>query len=156
MPGTKLLMVGDGPQLDEIKAKAESLGIEDSVIFIGEMNHEAFLNSSIFRACDLFVTSSITETQGIAALEAQANGLPCVGINRGGINDLVKDGYNGYMVKLGDKKGFADRVIKILSDSSLIEKMKKNAIATAKKQDISIITAIWEKEYSKLIKNYEK
>jgi len=155
LPKTKLLIVGDGPQMKELKEKIKSLDINDKVILAGKIDHKDLVKSSIFKACDLFVTASTTETQGITLLEAQANGLVCIGINKGGVKDLIKSGVNGYLVK-EDKKDFAKKIIRVLSDDKLMKKMKKNTLEKVREHEISIIGRLWEKEYSKLIKSSSK
>ena len=70
----KLVLVGDGPLFDQNKGKVKSLGIEDSVIFLGsrvDVNH-------IMSASDLFLLPSYHEGLGIVLIEAQANGLSCI------------------------------------------------------------------------------
>lgn len=71
---TKLLLIGDGPLLADIKTKVEKLGLQDSVIFTGtKTNSEKF-----YSAMDIFVFPSIKEGLGIAAIEAQASGLTVI------------------------------------------------------------------------------
>jgi len=84
VPNTKLLVVGDGPQMTQLKQKIKDLKVSNNIILTGRIAHEKLIKSSIFKISDLFVTASTTETQGISTLEAQANGLVCVGINKGG------------------------------------------------------------------------
>lgn len=154
LPSTRLLIVGGGPQFKEIKDEIKKMKLKEKVILTGKIEHDEFVKSSILGACDLFVTASTTETQGITTLEAQANGLPCIGINERGIKDIIKNNYNGYLAQFGDKKEFADRIIKLLTNKKLYEAMKKNTLQEIKKQDISNIIDIWEENYYKLIKNY--
>jgi len=151
LPEIKLLIVGDGPQMGELKEKIKSSGISNKVILARAIEHEKLIKSSIFKDSSLFITASVTETQGITLLEAQANGLICVGINAGGIKDLIKNGYNGYLVENGDKQKFADRVIKLLKDKKLYVKMKKNTLKEIKKHKIEKVVDSWEEEYSRLI-----
>lgn len=74
MPCTKLLLVGDGSLLDTIKLKAENLGLSDDVIFTGvRIDVPELLN-----AIDVMILPSFTEGLGMAVIEAQAVGLPCV------------------------------------------------------------------------------
>lgn len=70
----RLLLLGDGPMYDEIKAKAEKLGLKDKVIFAGvQPNPEKY-----YQAMDCFVLPSLYEGLGIVLVEAQACGLPCI------------------------------------------------------------------------------
>lgn len=69
-----LMLIGDGEMEPEVKAKAEALGIADSVLFLGRRSDVGRLMS----AMDLFVLPSVYEGLGIVLVEAQCNGLPCV------------------------------------------------------------------------------
>ena len=119
----------------------------------GKIKHDKLVKSSIFKASDLFITASTTETQGITMLEAQANGLVCIGISAGGIKELIRNNYNGFLIKKGDKKEFANKIIKLLSNDSLKKRMQKNTLKEIKRHYISNIIELWEKTYSKLIEN---
>ena len=71
---TKLLLIGDGPLLADVKTKVEKFGLQNSVIFTGtKINPEKF-----YSAMDIFVFPSIKEGLGIAAIEAQASGLTVI------------------------------------------------------------------------------
>ncbi len=152
LPKTKLLIVGDGPEMNELRQGIKSRNLNDNVILTGKIEREKLVKSSIYKACDLFVTASTTETQGITTLEAQANGLVTVGINARGIKDLVKDKYNGYLARWGNKKQFAQALIKLLSNEKLHKKMKINTLKEIKKHYMPNIIKEWETEYSRLIK----
>lgn len=70
----KLVLVGDGPLMPEMKAKVRNLGLENKVMFLGTRNDAPRL----FNAFDIFVLPSLFEGLGIVAVEAQANGLECI------------------------------------------------------------------------------
>lgn len=147
----KLLIVGGGPQTDEVKEKIRHLGLADSVVLSGEIEYARFVKSSILGASDIFVTASVTENQPLTVLEAQANGVVCVGIDARGMRDLVRSGYNGFLVKNGDKKAFADAVVKILKHKNLWKKMKRNTLEEIKNHDLNRSLDQWERVLGKLI-----
>ncbi len=151
-PKTKLLIVGGGPQMGELKAAVKRKGLADSVVITGRIARDELVKSGIFKASKLFVTASTTETQGISTLEAQANGLVCVGADARGTKDLIRDNYNGCLVKYGDKHEFADRVISLLNDSKAYGRMNMNTLKEVKKHDIRSIIKVWESEYLRLIR----
>jgi len=152
IPDTKLVIVGDGPQMNRLKNHVKYLGLSDNIIFTGKIEHEQLLKSGIFKACNLFITASKTETQGITVLESQANGLVCIGLNARGTKDLIKNGYNGYLIKDGNKKEFAKKIILLLTDKKLYRHMSKNTLKEIKKHDINKIINEWEKTYNQLVK----
>lgn len=151
MPKVKFLIVGSGPQMSDFKERIAKLKLEDKIIILGRVEHANLVRSGIFGACKVFTTASLTETQGITLLEAQANAMVGVGVDAKGTKDLIIDGYNGYLVKKGDKKLFAKRIIAILTDKKLYEKMKKNTSKEIKKHDLKQVINTWEKTYFKLI-----
>ncbi len=151
-PTTKLVIVGDGPQLPDVRAYIAVCGIEDAVIIFGYVPHARLLASGILGACDVFITASTTETQSITLLEAMANGLPSVGIKELGVAEVIKDRRTGFLVKNHDKKAFARAVLRLLEDDALRERMGKNALQGAKQHDMTVITSIWEKTYERLIR----
>ena len=75
-PKAKLVIAGDGPDVDELKAQVERLTLEDCVIFAGPIPHEG--TGNYYRMADLFVSASDTETQGLTYIEALSAGTPCV------------------------------------------------------------------------------
>ena len=154
IPDAKLIIIGSGPQMNEVKEKIKELNLYKNIILTGRIEHEDLLKSGFFKASNIFVTASTTETQGITTLEAQANALPCVGINARGIKDIITDNYNGYLVKEGDKKEFSEKIISLLKNKTLREKMSKNALKEIKKHDMKKVISIWEKTYSDVLKDY--
>lgn len=75
-PEARLLLVGDGPLLPELKQKAQQLGIEDACIFYGAAKAEEI--PVLLSAMDVFCLPSCLEGNPVSAIEAQANGLPCL------------------------------------------------------------------------------
>lgn len=69
-----LLLIGQGPLMDEIKEKVEILGISDSVKFLGQRDDV----NELYNVMDLFLFPSLYEGLGMVLIEAQANGLPCI------------------------------------------------------------------------------
>ncbi|MGI6493136.1 MAG: glycosyltransferase family 4 protein [Pelotomaculum sp.] len=92
---TKLVLVGGGPQEEELRSQAESLGIGDSVFFTGILSPEEVTNC--YAGSDIFVFSSMTETQGLVIAEAKAAGLPVVAVGANGVTEMVEDGIDGYL-----------------------------------------------------------
>jgi len=156
MPSAKLILVGDGPLMKKLKIQVHKMGLAENIIFTGRIEHKDLISSSIFEACNLFVTASKTETQGISMLEAQSNGLVCVGLDANGTKDLITDGYNGFLINEGDKKGFAEKILMLLNNAKLHEKMKRNTLKEVKKHSMNRIIDTWEKTYQDLIKSKKK
>lgn len=92
-PRYKLLIVGSGDYLAELKSLVESLGLTNKVIFAGKCRYENLPHYYQIAKC--FVTASTSETQGLVVLEAAASGLPIVAINDESYYPVVFEGQNG-------------------------------------------------------------
>jgi glycosyltransferase involved in cell wall biosynthesis len=114
-PEARLLVVGSGEGQalsidDELKAEARRRGLEDRVIFTGQVDDV----ESLLRAADLFVFPSVYEALGISLVEAAACGLPAVASRTGGIVDVVEDGRSGLLVPPGEPEPLAEALASLL------------------------------------------
>jgi 1,2-diacylglycerol 3-alpha-glucosyltransferase len=109
-----LLIAGEGPAANALRAQATRLGLDGSVRFLGYFERSGELQDC-YRAADVFVFSSLTETQGLVLLEAMAQGVPVVAIPRMGTIDILGPGL-GCRHAPDDRKGFARVVQGLLTD----------------------------------------
>lgn len=144
----KLMMVGDGPEKPKAEKLCEELGISDKVIFFGN-SHEI---DKILCFSDLFLLPSETESFGLAALEAMASGVPVISSNTGGLPEVNRDGYSGYLGDVGDVEGMAAKALAILSDDDVLFEFKSNALKVAAEFDIQNVMPMYEKLYMKALK----
>jgi len=109
---SKLLLIGEGPELGTARARVEQHHLTDDVIFLGtQENVERLLGVG-----DLFLLPSEHESFGLAALEALSCGVPVIGTSHTGIPELVDDGKSGYVLPLGDVETMAIKGLDLLSD----------------------------------------
>jgi len=127
IPAT-LVMVGDGPDRGMAQEEARVLGVADRVQFLGRIDNVAPLLSS----ADLFLLPSQNESFGLSALEALACGVPVVASNAGGIPEVIQEGVTGALLPVGDTHGMASAAIRILSDSTVWNRMSVAAAADAR------------------------
>ena len=127
-----MILVGAGPQFHEVHALVHALGLAKSVLMLGNIEHSELVRSGLFGIADVFVTASETENQPMAILEAQANGIPCVGLSEKGIPDLIKDGINGFVVPNHDPAAFSRAVARILADDGLRSSLRAGALREIK------------------------
>lgn len=112
---TRLVIAGDGPLLEDLRAQAVELGITDHAHLLGvRRDVPALLN-----AFDIFAMSSETEGLPLVVLEAMASGLPIVSTNVGGIPNVVDEGRTGFLVPTSDEAGFRDRLAALVQDAAL-------------------------------------
>ncbi len=129
--GAVCVIAGHGPLEKELKQMVKGKGLSDKIIFIGEVQNAdvpLWMNEA-----DIVVIPSIvdsrgeTETLGIVALEATACGKPVIVSKVGGLIDVVKDGFNGFLVKPKNPKEIAKKLNILLKDEILRKRMSKNA-----------------------------
>jgi len=118
--GTRLVLVGKGTRRATLEQAAATRGLGGRVEFPGSAGPETLAHW--YRAADLFVFASTTETQGLAALEAMASGLPVVAIRASGVEEAVIDGVSGLLVP-EEPAAFAAAVDLVLSDPDLARKL---------------------------------
>ncbi len=116
---SRLLMVGDGPDLVEAAEQARTAGLGDAVRFLGDQEQVVQLLS----ASDLFLMPSAQESFGLAALEAMACEVPVVASRVGGVPELVEDGVTGVLCPPDDLDAMAATSIRLLTDEALHARM---------------------------------
>lgn len=146
----KLMMVGEGPEKEKAEHLCRELGIQDKVIFFGNSNEI----DTILCQTDLFLLPSKTESFGLVALEAMACGVPVISSNAGGLPEVNKDGFSGYLSEVGDVDGMANNALKILKNQTDLDQFKKNALITAQQFDIKKILPLYEDLYQRAIAKY--
>ncbi|MCG8454461.1 MAG: glycosyltransferase [Spirochaetales bacterium] len=150
-PAAQLLIVGDGPYLEECQAYAQEQVCADRILFSGLIPRDELLKSGIFEASRVFATTSETETQGITILEAQAQGMACVGVGVGGVLNLIEDGKSGYLVSSGQTELFAQRVLSLLENPQLAFEMGAEAEKAVQVHQMDSVIDRWEEIYTDLI-----
>jgi glycosyltransferase involved in cell wall biosynthesis len=121
---TKFLIVGDGPLRNQLTASLESANLSGNFKFLVKLREDDL--SAAYNCADVFVLPSIQEGQGIVLLEAQASGKPVVAFDVGGVNEAVRNGETGLLVKRGSSDELGDALLRLLSDKPLREKMGAN------------------------------
>lgn len=110
-----LVIAGEGPARVSLELEVRRRGLDANVRFIGYLDRHTEL-SSCYRAADIFVFSSRTETQGLVLLEAMAQGVPVVSTAEMGTRDVLREGL-GVRIALEEVGVFAHKVVKLLGDA---------------------------------------
>ncbi len=134
---TKLLIVGNGPARDELVHLVQALGVEEEVIFCGEVNYEEI--RYYYKIADVFTMASASESFGIVTIEALASGLPVLAVKAPGAMDILTDGFDGLLTD-DNIEHFAKTLEKIIRDPELRERLSKGALKTSAKYSINMIS----------------
>ena len=114
LPKAHLTIVGDGPKREDLEALCLKLGIRDSVIFCGYVPSQRV--GGFYQHANLFIFASVSETQGLVALEAAACGLPVIARAEMGVTTCVLNAQTGFLVDPNDPQAFADQALELLRD----------------------------------------
>lgn len=122
IPDFKLVIVGSGDQLEEIKSLVREYGIQNNIDFKG------FMSNPYKILCDSKVMIMTSDWEGtpMVALEAMAIGIPIVSTPTDGMNDVVKNGYNGFLSF--DEKELSQYISKIVTNDDLRSKLSKHQV----------------------------
>lgn len=123
IPELKAVVIGDGPAREQLKYMARSLGLQNTVFFLGHCEDVA----RHLKEMAVFVLPSRNEGLGISILEAMAMGVPVVATAVGGIPELVQHHRTGILVRVDEYGAIARRVRQILQDREESEAMRQAA-----------------------------
>ncbi len=136
VPDAQLAIVGgDSPRGSRgermrLGLQARRLGVSDRLHLLEPVTHNEL--PDLYRAADVVVVPSASESFGLVALEAQACGTPVVATAVGGLRITVRDGETGYLVGQRDAKAFAAALSRVLSDPVARDRLGENAVRLAR------------------------
>ena len=115
------VICGDGPEREALQALARRLSLENRTYFVGRVSREEI--PKYFGACEIFALASVLEAAGNVLFEAMAAARPIVCTAAGGPGEYVVDGQGGFVVPVGDRAAFSDRLRVLLADPALRDQM---------------------------------
>lgn len=144
---SRLVLVGDGPDRPRALRRADELGVQDRVLFLGK--HASVYE--LLSCADLFLLPSESESFGLAALEAMACGAPVIGSRAGGLGEVIDDGRTGYLLEVGAVTEMADAGIRLLSDDALHAQVAGAARSVAEERfSAEIVVPLYEAYYGRI------
>jgi len=153
IPQFRFVLIGDGPDRKSLEDLAKELGIQKRVTFTGSLPFAE--TPSYMKAANLFGFASITETQGLATLEAMAAGLPVVAVDASGTRDILKHGQQGYLVE-NDATALASAIKRLLSNPERMQKFAHAAYKKAQSFNIQKLTDKLLDVYEQAIRDKKK
>lgn len=148
-----LLLAGDGLYMNELKSKADKMGLSDKIFYIGYIERPQL--AVLYKAAEIFVFPSKTETQGLVTAEAMFAGIPVVAIGEMGTIDVMQGDHGGYMVP-EDVEIFSTKVYELLTNKELYDAKSKEAKEWSLQWTISSLTTKLENSYKKCIEIHKK
>ena len=149
----KLVIIGDGPGINELKKLAKSLDLNDIVYFLGKKPYDHI--HYYYQSASCFASASTSETQGMTYVEALASGLVIFGRYDEVLEDLIIENENGYRFDNEDEMFDKLKIFDSLSEEE-VNKMSKKAIETSNIYDAEEFVENVEKLYEKVINDFEK
>lgn len=143
----KVLLVGGGPDLDNLKELTKKLNLENYVIFTDKIDYD--LVPTYFNIFNVVVSFSKTETQGLTIIEGLAASKPTLCIEDDSFRAMIEPNYNGYLFK--NDKEFKDYIFKLMNDQKLYKDMSTNARNSTYKYSKEVFAADILKVYHKAI-----
>jgi len=145
---SRLILIGDGPEMPIARETAEDHGVLDRIKFVGVVDQVA----PLLNKADLFLLPSSTESFGLVALEAMASGVPVIASDVGGIPEVVDHGTTGFLAPCRDTEEMAAHAISLLKDEELRCQFGLAARARAREMfNYESIVPQYEKMYQRLV-----
>ncbi|KRE54410.1 N-acetyl-alpha-D-glucosaminyl L-malate synthase BshA [Paenibacillus sp. Soil522] len=145
---SKLLLVGEGPELSKIQCRIRQLGLEERVHFLGKQEDV----SQVISMADVLLLPSEKESFGLVALEAMACGVPTIGSNAGGIPELITHGETGFLSPIGDVEDMAKNAERLLLDKKLHEQFRQACMFRSRNEFCNdVITTQYEHIYYRVL-----
>ena len=141
----RLLLVGGGPQEEELRDKVRQMGLTDRVTFTGNVEYDRL--PAYYRLADAFLFASRNESCPLAVLEAMAAGLPIMALDAPWARDLLRHGENALLLP-NDLQQYTEAVLELFAHPQVREQLRQGALATAPQYSVERIadriTAIYE------------
>ena len=151
-PNMKLLIVGDGPDIDKLKMQACSLNISNNVIFTGKVPLEEI--PIYYQLGDVFVTASKSETQGLTVVEAISSSLPVVAVKDDSFVNSVIDDFNGYVFTSDEK--YIESILKLYENNDIYNRLSNQSRILSSDFSSEYFALKVLKVYETAIENYKK
>lgn len=148
----KLLMVGDGPERVHAEERCRQLNLCEDIKFLGKQQSV----EELLAISDLFLLPSGSESFGLAALEAMACGVPVISSDTGGLPEVNREGFSGFLCPVGDTAQMAEKALQILSTPESLKQFSKQAMEQAATFELSKILPMYEAFYEEVYQRSAK
>jgi glycosyltransferase involved in cell wall biosynthesis len=136
-------LIGDGPQREAVEAKIRQLGLAGRIHLTGWIHTDEVWQA--LSESDLLVMPSLSEGLPVVGVHALAHGLAIVANRAGGLSDLVEDGVNGRLCRVGDKACFVDALRFTLESPDRLFEFRRASLMHARRYNIEVVADAYEK-----------
>ncbi|MDD1644967.1 MAG: glycosyltransferase family 4 protein, partial [Methanomicrobiales archaeon] len=148
-PGIHLLLKGDGPEEQMIRARVASLGLDGPATFSPRTGYDRVPGD--LRDADIFVSTATSDGTPVSLLEAMSSGLPCIATAVGGVPEWVQDGENGLLIPPGNPEALAVGILRLVRDPDLRRSLGTRARETVRARgDWQVLMRGVEEEYEEM------
>ncbi len=147
----QLLLIGDGPDKEAIQTQIDTLKLASLVTLVGAVAPSKM--ALYYHLGDIFVFASTSETQGMVILEAMSAGLPVVAVRSSGIDDVVRQGVNGFKTPQ-NRQAWGQQVVALKDDPELREQLGHQASHFAEAFDIANFAEAVATFYAEVLAKY--
>jgi glycosyltransferase involved in cell wall biosynthesis len=149
-----LAIAGSGKSESELRQLVDKLGVKNKIKFLGTLSQQELVK--LYQASEIFTIASTSETQSLVLMQALACGLPAVVVDARALPEYV-NGQNGYVVKADDCRAMADKLILLLENPDLRQKLGQGACNFVQQFSAANIAKVWEKVYERIYERiYER
>lgn len=148
IPSVIFAIAGHGSAEEKLKKLASNLGVAPHVRWLGTLPKKEL--ADLFRASEIFVTMSTSETQCMVLLQAMGCGIPVLGARAGALPEYINE-QTGFLLEPGDDKGLSEKIIFLLQDTPLRSDLGRRAERVVTNFSVPSVTSIWEQVYTNVL-----
>lgn len=149
MPNIGLVIIGDGPELPNLRKLVSELKLEDNVIFTGFLFNESLVQA--VQANDILLTASKCENMPLSILEGMAAGMPVIAARALGLKEIIKDGENGFLFTPDNPTELAEKILKLINNEELKKKFSHTARERALPYSQKYVAQLHVEYYQKIL-----
>jgi glycosyltransferase involved in cell wall biosynthesis len=145
---THLILVGDGPEKEDLVTQVHQMGLSERITFTGAIAYPDI--PGYLQMADAFVTASVTEVHPLSIIEAMAAGLPILGVTSPGVGDTIEDGVTGFLTE-HEMAAFTAKMVRLVTEHEQRRSMGVKAQQASEQYDIRITTQTLLSVYKRLV-----
>lgn len=152
LPDLKMVIVGEGNEIENLSKFAESIGVGDHILFTGGKPWDEI--GKYYQLGNVFCSASVSETQGLTFAEAMAAGIPVVAKKDECIENIITDGETGLLFSA--KEELPELLFRVLTDASLSARLSEAAVKATERLSVEAFANSVEQLYQSILESGER